>query len=807
MTLAVGSRLGPYEILSPLGAGGMGEVYRARDTRLGRQVAIKTLPTIYAADPDRLRRFELEARAASALSDPHIVTVFDVGREGETPYFVSELVEGSDLRNEIEKGRLTVQRALEVAQQVASGLAAAHEKGIVHRDLKPENILTTKSGMAKIADFGLAKLMQPEASTDSRTDLPTEAPGTEAGIVMGTLGYMSPEQVRGLPADPRSDIFSFGGILYEMLTGRKPFSGPTPADTISSILKDAPGEISAQVSGIPDGLERVVLRCLEKNPDRRFQSARDLAFALKESGSSSPSTPARPTRVRPMTALAALAALGALAAALAVYLGTKAGPRTPPAPAGGRARIESIAVLPLRDLSSAGAQEVFTDGMTEALTAELAGIGSLKVISNTSAMAYKATRKPLKEIARELRVDAVVEGSVARAGNQVKVTVELIRADTDTHLWVKSFQREMGSVLMLQEEIGREVARQIEAKLSTEEEKRLTRRVSIDPRAYEAYLMGRYFLGQETEDGLKKALEQFTRAIEIDKGYAAAYSGIANYYAVLPFYSALSPAEVFPKARAAAEKSIALDETLSEAHASLAYIRAYYEWDWSAAEREFRRALELRPNYADAHFSYSRFLAAAGRMDEAMSEIERARELDPRSTSLTANTALLLYFGGRYDEALKQLLELGTADPTASTPAWGTGLCLEQKGKGAEAIAALQKAASHSKSLNVRASLAHAYGVFGRKPEAREILNTLKERARTSYVPAYFFVLVFVGTGQYDEAFEWLERSYQERSTILAYVRLDPRLAPLRPDPRFGKFVERLGLPDPGARAGRPAGS
>jgi len=319
--------------------------------------------------------------------------------------------------------------------------------------------------------------------------------------------------------------------------------------------------------------------------------------------------------------------------------------------------------------------------------------------------------------------------------------------------------------------------------------------------------MGRYFLGQETEDGLKKALEQFTRAIEIDKGYAAAYSGIANYYAVLPFYSALSPAEVFPKARAAAEKSIALDETLSEAHASLAYIRAYYEWDWSAAEREFRRALELRPNYADAHFSYSRFLAAAGRMDEAMSEIERARELDPRSTSLTANTALLLYFGGRYDEALKQLLELGTADPTASTPAWGTGLCLEQKGKGAEAIAALQKAASHSKSLNVRASLAHAYGVFGRKPEAREILNTLKERARTSYVPAYFFVLVFVGTGQYDEAFEWLERSYQERSTILAYVRLDPRLAPLRPDPRFGKFVERLGLPDPGARAGRPAGS
>jgi tetratricopeptide (TPR) repeat protein len=433
--------------------------------------------------------------------------------------------------------------------------------------------------------------------------------------------------------------------------------------------------------------------------------------------------------------------------------------------------------------------------MTDAVTSSLAQIGSVRVISRTSAMAYKGSKKRLPEVARELHVDAVVEGSVVRSGERVRITAQLIRAKTDAHFWARSFESPTADMLTLQGEVARAIADEVRAKLTADEKSRLTQGHRITARAYDAILRGRFALDQGTEAGMKEALEQFSRALEIQSDCAPAFAGIASYYATLPFFSTSSPAEVFPQARAAAEKSVELDDGLAEAHASLAYIRAYYEWDWAAAEREFHRALDLRPSFADAHFSYSRFLAASGRLEEAVSEIRKAEELDPQSTGLKANTALLSYFQGHYDDALTHLQEIAAGDSTLSTARWGIGLVYEAKGMGAEAVESLEKATKISGSLNLQSSLAHAYARFGDPVRARRILSMLTERSRTSYVPSYFLAIVHVGLGEKDLAFEWLERAYQERSTVLAYLRIDPRLAPLRSDPRYGELVRRLGFP------------
>jgi TolB-like protein/Flp pilus assembly protein TadD len=795
MSLAIGTLLGPYEVLAPLGAGGMGEVYRAKDPRLGREVAIKVLPASFSRDADRLRRFEQEAKAAGILNHPNITAVYDIGQHDGAPYVVQELLEGETLRSVLSGGRLSPRKAIDYAIQIAHGLAAAHEKGIIHRDLKPENLFIAGDDRIKILDFGLAKLTRPEPSRDAESQAPTRPAETEPGVILGTLSYMSPEQVRGQPADPRSDLFSLGAVLYEMLMGRRAFSGSTPADTMSAVLKEEPPDLHEAVAGLA-GLDRIVSRCLQKRPESRFQSARDLAFALEETAAASALRSRTGVFVPRLSRKGRTAAIGAgLGVLILVLLATRPGLRRWLTGESGRARIVSVAVLPLRDVSGAAGQEYFVDGMTEALTASLAQIGALKVISGTSAMQYKGTKKPLRQIARELGVDAVLEGSVARVGERVRITAQLIHAESDTHLWAKSLERDLRDVLALQGEVAREVARQIETELTAEEQARLAESRRIDSRAYEAYLLGRFFLGQGTEDGLKKAMDHFTRSLEIDQGYAAAHAGIANYYAILPFYSRLSPAEVLPKARAAAQRSLKLDDNLAEAHASLAYVLAYYEWDWTAAEREFRRAIALRPSSADAHFSYSRFLAAAGRPEEAIAEIRRAQELDPRSLLLKANRALLSYFRGQYDDALEELLEIRRLDPNFPVAPWGIGLAYEQKGMLTEAIAAIRQATSLSKSLNFQSSLGHALALSGRSEEARAILDRLGEQARQSYVPSYFFALIHAGLGEKDRAMEWLERAYQERSTVLAYLRLDPRLAALRSDPRFSSLLQRIGVP------------
>ncbi|MFN2386377.1 MAG: protein kinase [Thermoanaerobaculia bacterium] len=791
MRLQPGTRLGYYEVLAPIGAGGMGEVYQARDTRLGRQVAIKVLPAGFTGDEDRLRRFEQEARSASSINHPNILTIHDVGTHDGSPYIVTELLTGETLREKLSVEPLSLEKAIDYAVQVGRGLAAAHEHGIVHRDLKPENLFVTGDGRVKILDFGLAKLFPSQLPEKSDPEAPTVVP-TETGTVLGTVGYMSPEQVRGRAADARSDIFALGAILYEMVTGEKAFRGESPADRLSAVLKETPPGLAESDSRFPPALRRVIRRCLEKNPQERFQSAPDFAFALGEaSGSPTPPPPIGRSVARGVRPLRAAGLVALIAVVLALFFSDIRDRLFRGAARGASA---SVAVLPLRNLSGDPEQEYLADGMTEALIAKLAEIGALRVISHTSVAQYKEAKKTLPEIGRELRVDTIVEGSVSRSGDMVQVTVQLISAPTDTHLWAKSYQRRLEDLLALQNEVARSIAQEIDVVLTPDERSRMTSPPPHDARTHEAYLKGRFFMEQGSEEGLTKAFEHWQRALQIEPNYAPAHAGIARYWSSLPFYSTISPAETFPKARSAALKAIELDDRLAEAHAALAYVRAYYEWDWEEAAREFQRALDLRPNSSDVHFSYSRFLAAQGRLDEAIAEIRRAQLLDPLSLLLRANTGLLFYFARRYDEALEQLQKIRQSDPGFAVAHWGAGLVYEQQRKTSEAIAAFEKAASLSKSANIRSSLAHAYARAGRVKDARAVLDELSERAKKSYVPSYFFTLIHLGLGEKDAALEWLHRAFQERSTVLAYLRVDPRLAPLAGDPRFEDLLRRIGI-------------
>ncbi len=588
MRLAAGTRLGPYEILAPLGAGGMGEVYRAKDPRLEREVAIKVLPSSFSQDPDRLRRFEQEAKAAGVLNHPNITAVYDVGSQDGAPYVVSELLEGETLRARLAGGAFTPRKALGHALQIAHGLAAAHEKGIVHRDLKPENIFVTRDGRVKILDFGLAKLTQPEDSTRPQTDLPTV--GSEPGVALGTLGYMSPEQVRGKPADPRSDIFSFGAILYEMLSGKRAFHGDSAADTMSAILKEDPPDLSATNRQIPPGLERIVRHCLEKNPEERFHSAHDLAFdleALSDVSAPALAPGARPSARGLRIGAALVAALLVLAAASILLW-----PR-------GKA-IESLAVLPFSNASADPNAEYLSDGITDALINSLSQLPNLTVMSRDSVSGYKKRDVGAQAAGHELKVQAVLKGKLLQRADGLVITAELVDVRKNSHLWGGQFNRKLSDIQAVQEEIAKQISSKIHGQLSGEEKKRLTKRYTENPEAYQLYLKGQFFWEKRTEEPLKKSIEYFNQAIEKDPGYALAYAGLADAYVVSSSYSFLAPRDAFPKARAAADKALEIEDDLARPHATLGFCLWSYDWNWKAAEDEFKKAISLDPRYAHA---------------------------------------------------------------------------------------------------------------------------------------------------------------------------------------------------------------
>ena len=795
MSLAGGTRLGPYEILSPLGAGGMGEVYRARDTRLRREVAVKVLPETFSADANRLLRFEQEARAASALNHPNILTIHDVGEQDGIPYVVSELLEGDTLRQQLAAGPLPVRKASDYAVQITQGLAAAHEKGIVHRDLKPENLFVTRDGRVKILDFGLARLSS-DVSRGEATEAPTRTSVTEPGVVMGTAGYISPEQVRGEPADSRSDIFCLGAVLFEMLSGQRAFSAPSAVETMHSVLKDEPAFEGLSRAGVTPSLDRVVRRCLEKRPDERFQSARDLGFALTEASSASGSGASIPVAVpRPRSrglqwTVGAVIVLAAILFAANVG-GVRARLARPSRPPGST---RSVAVLPLANFSRDPEQEFFADGMTEELITDLAQIRSLNVISRTSVMGYKGTKKTIPQIARELNVDSVLEGSVERAGNRVRITAQLIDAPSDRHLWAKSYDGDARDVLALQGQVAQAVATEVQAAITPQEASRLQQPRTVDPQVHELYLRGRQHLSQGVEKEYREAIALFEQALAKDPHDARSWAGIADSWALMSdFY--LRPMEAMPKAEEAARKALALDDTLADAHSSLATVDTFYEYNWAEADKEFRRALELNPGYAPARDTYGVYLACMGRFAESERESGRARELDPMSPFVYANAGYNATLARKPDTGIAPFQRSLELDPTFAFARAGLAMAYRYKGMPAQARVEARKASESEDSPLVLATAAGILAMVGETGRAREIATRLDEISKTRWVCPYEVGVIHLYLGERDVALGLLEKGYAVHSACMPLTKTDPRLDPLRSEPRFQELLRQLAFP------------
>jgi len=765
----------------------MGEVYRAKDPRLGRDVAIKVLPASFSSDPDRLRRFEQEARAAGILNHPNITAVYDIGTHEGAPYVVQELLEGETVRSVLAGGRLPLRKAIDYSLQIAHGLAAAHEKGIVHRDLKPENLFVTKDGRVKILDFGLAKLRETQEPS-GQTSLPTASPGTEPGVVLGTLGYMSPEQVRGKPADARSDIFSFGAILYEMLSGKRAFHGDSAADTMSAILMKEPPELSQTNRDIAPGLERVVRHCLEKSPEQRFHSAHDLAFGLEALSDVSTPTLAPAARPRALTfrvGAALLAALLALAAA-AVLLRPR-----------GKS-IDTLAVLPFANASSDPNVEYLSDGITDALINSLSQLPSLTVMSRDSVSRYKGPEVSAQAAGRELKVQAVLKGKFVQRAQDLLITAELVDVRDNSHLWGGQFNRKLSDIQAVQEEIAGQISSKLRARLGGEEKKRLSKRYTENAEAYALYLKGRYHWNKRTAEDIQKGIGYFQQAIEKDPTYALAYAGLADSYVILFQYAGLPSRETFPKANAAALKALEIDDTLAQAHAALAWTHQLFDWDFSAAEKEFRRAIELDPKYPTAHHWYSLLLSLLGRHEQAIAEAERAYELDPLSPIISNLRARVFYNARQYDRAIEAARKTLELDKGFIQALLTLGLALEQKKMYPEAIAEFEEAVRLSgRSIQAVAYVGHVYAVSGRREEAMRLIEELKGWSERGYDPLANIALVHAGLGQNDETMRWLEKAYQARSAwlIVLALKVDPRWGALRSDARFQDLVRRIGFP------------
>ena len=795
--LSKGTKLGDYEVVSLLGSGGMGEVYRARDPRLGREVAVKVLPSSVSADPERLRRFEQEARAAAALNHPNILAVFQMGTYQGAPYLVSELLEGETLREQTKRGSMPARKTMDYGVQMARGLAAAHEKGIVHRDLKPENVFVTRDGRVKILDFGLARLVRRKATALSVS--PALSHGTEPGVVMGTVGYMSPEQVRGEAADCRSDMFSFGAVLYEMLAGKRAFQRATAVETMSAVLNEDPPGISQLIPTVAPGLERVVHRCLEKKPEQRFQSASDLAFALESlsdwSGASTVARSSGSKRARVALRVGILTLVVAALAVVTLFGFNILGLRDRVLGGAPSARIQSLAVLPLANLSGDPAQEYFSDGMTDALITDLSQIGSLKVISRTSVMHYKKTDKTLPEIARELSVDGIVEGTVQRSGDHVRITAQLIEGPTDKNLWAKSYERDMRDAFALEADVTGDISRQVQARVTSPNQAPRAQPPRLNPKALDAYLQGHYHLrkgGMEFRDKeLRTAGECFQQAIDAAPDFALAYVGLAEAHHILSWPSS----EDFAVMRRAAGKAVALDPVSSEARAELGFTK-FDDFDWSGAEEEYRRAITLNPNNAFAHDHLGWCLDAMGRLEEGWKEFETAQELDPNQDHLSSP----LYRRGDYDrsiEVLQKELESRPGDPDVH---YALSSDYALKGMYKEWIRELSRAVSLMGFPESGRRIQQAFAVSGRPGALHQWARELERWAATKqdYSPCVL-AQVYTSLGDKDRAFYWLgqgvDHNHMAMHDDLQWFKAEPELAPLRSDPRFKDLLRRAGLP------------
>ena len=810
-----GTTLGPYRIESLLGAGGMGQVFRATDVRLDRPVAVKVVTAGVALEPQLRARFAREARAVAALTHPHICTLYDVGRHDDVDFLVMECLEGETLAARLARGRMPLEETLTHAIEIASALEHAHGHGIVHRDLKPANIMLTASG-AKLLDFGLAKFrlatgdvaqtqvtrevslsdaLQPPAPDQSASDA---GHVTNRGTIVGTIRYMAPEQIRGGEVDARSDLFSFGAVLFEMLTGRVAFEGTTVTSVRDAVLE---GEVPAVSSLQPEtraAVEAVVRRCLVKDPTERFQTAAEVVHELKQASESilyarAHSTPAGDSQDKGQwsgwKARALLLALAGL-----VAWGIVAGLQR--RSAGSAGQIQSIAVLPLQNLFGDPTQEYFADGMTEQLIADLATIDGLRVTSRTSVMQYKDAPKPVPVIARELQVDAVIEGSISRTGGKIQITTTLIRGVTGAIIWSQRFERDAHDVLTLQREVVQTITSKVDITLTPLQQTRMASARPIDPDRDFEVLLGRHHAAKATEESLRKAVQYFDAAIAKDPANAWAHAGLAEAYTGLAgFY--MDPREAMPKAKHAAETALRLDDALADAHAALGYVHLVWDWDGPAAQKALLRALDLNPSLATARLNYAAYLTTQVRHDEAVQEIRRALNLDPRSIRSHAQGTVLLIFTRHFDEAIELARRGLEFEPNSGFTLAFQGVAYSELGRFDEAIDNLQRAVKLDNSLTVLALQAQVFAVAGRTDEAKVVLASVEKAARSRYFCPYEIGSVYATLDDSDAAFKFFRKGTDERADCMAWLGVEPWLDRFRVDSRYNDLLRDIGLTPP----------
>jgi serine/threonine-protein kinase len=853
--LAANTTLSYYRIVSKLGEGGMGEVYLAEDTRLRRRVALKILPENIAADPSRLLRFEREAFAASALNHPNILTIFEFGAGDNRHFLAAEFVEGVSLRQRLTSGAVSLNETLDIAIQTASALQAAHGAGIIHRDIKPDNLMLRGDGYVKVLDFGLAKLSEPGAFSSGLVSDPEAQTQkqlqTEAGVIMGTVAYMSPEQTRGLNVDSRADIWSLGCVLYEMLSGESPFRGDTMADTLANIIHREPVSISTRRRHTDPELERIVNRSLAKNAGERYQSAEEFLTDLKQlqkrlefeaqlERSSTPDVETARTQIIKSTGgLAASSGPNEVTRAAAIESNASRAtapttmfpaPASPGAPGKSRSRktsiiiaamvttvvvvvaawvfnsyrarsgstaIQSIAVMPFVNASGNADVEYLSDGLTDSLIFRFSQLPNVKVSPTSSVMRFKNTTKDVAEVARELSVDAVLTGRLMRAGDELSVSVQLIDARTQKLIWAEQYDRKMADLMATQREIAATLMQKMQLRLAGDE-RGITKKYTTNNDAYQLYLKGRYHWSRRTKDDLDKAIDSYKRAIELDPNFALAYAATAEVYNSMG-KQYVRPKDCIPLAKAAATRALEIDPMLAEAHSALADSLAIYDWNWAESESQFKKALELDPNISYTHLAYGHsYLTAMARGAEMVRETERAVELEPLSMISNSVLTSAYIYDRKYDKALVQARSAYDLDPNFPMGRVWLGFALIENGKDDEAISAISAMGPVSPEsppgFMAVVVLAYAYAKQGKRAEAELQITRLRDQAKTHYIRVYFLAAIYAALGDKDKAFAALEEAFAEKDCFLGRIAIDPAMDPLRDDPRFKSLLKRMNL-------------